>query len=257
MSSRKPFDVLIPFHPDPPPEGATGPSRAQIWEHNRHRWSKVEGARVLVGDDPLIGRGRPFSPARALNRAFMQGRARWVLTYGADELPPTGAQLDDMLARAADPRAHGWAVAFSGTRAVGPASSAGIIAGEDPGAVRIQLRLPTAMGPTVVSRGLFRRTGGYDERFEGWGYEDTAMRRVLHLMAGPSLRPPHRSDCWSLNTVRAVPGRAGANQVLYQELYSPLTERTVGAFIASRGSALLVDDLPPDQAPPSEPRHDQ
>jgi hypothetical protein len=248
------FDVLIPFRADPPPEGAEGPSRQEIWDFCRERWAEVPGATVLVGDEP----GDPFSPGAARNRAFASGTSRWVLAYDSDVLPPSPEQLSEMFARALSGHSHGWAEAFSGTLVLGPAASAAVVAGADPSTVRVLTRQSSAQGPTLVRRSLFRKVRGYDRRFSGWGYEDTALRRLLLLAAGPSLAPLPRWDCWSLNTVRPDRGPKGLrNRELYLQEYSPLTADTVGAFIRALPGLPARDDRGTGGAPPLEADGDQ
>lgn len=51
---------------------------------------------------------------------------------------------------------------------------------------------PSVGGVVVVPRPLWERTGGFDERFVGWGFEDSAF----HAAAGGSLRTP--GEIWHL-----------------------------------------------------------
>lgn len=55
---------------------------------------------------------------------------------------------------------------------------------------RIQYRKLTPGGPRVVARWLWDRTGGFDERFVGWGGEDNAFRFACGKHAGPAQRVP-------------------------------------------------------------------
>jgi hypothetical protein len=236
---RPEIDVLVPFHPD-------SPERSAIWGHNRALWGSLHGdrARVLVGSDPMVGPDRPFSPGRARNRAFEQGSAPLVLCYDSDDLPPVPAQLDEMVDRARSGDGHGWAAAFDGCIFITAAGSRAIVEeGAAVGDVHLAARTTTAAGPTVVSRDLFRSSGGYDERFEGWGFEDTALRRVLHFLAGPSLAPPVRSDCWTMQPAGAETARRrpqdSPNRMLYETYYRPLgSPADVREFLSVRGSFL-------------------
>lgn len=42
----------------------------------------------------------------------------------------------------------------------------------------------------AVSRRLWDRVGGFDERFRGWGYEDSAFRIACELVAGEAIKLP-------------------------------------------------------------------
>jgi GT2 family glycosyltransferase len=49
---------------------------------------------------------------------------------------------------------------------------------------------PAVGGAVVVSRAAFEEVGGYDERFVGWGWEDTSFAIALEKLCGPQTRVP-------------------------------------------------------------------
>ena len=49
---------------------------------------------------------------------------------------------------------------------------------------------PAVGGGVVVSRKAVEEIGGYDERFVGWGYEDTSFVMALETLCGPKVRIP-------------------------------------------------------------------
>lgn len=226
MSGPEPeVSVLLPYYRD-------SGDRERFLEHNSRLWRQVHGGRaeLVVGRDPMAGAGRqPFSPASARNDAFERSTADWLLAYDADALPPTPAQLDDMLDRARGPRGYGWSAAYSGCVFITVEGTRALLDGADIRDVHVDGRTETAMGPTVISRDLFRLAGGYDGRFRGWGFEDLALRRLLHFLAGPSLVPPHRSDVWAMQPAGAETWRRdpadSPNRLLYETYYQPLASK--------------------------------
>ena len=232
MAETKQFDVLIPFHEDVP-------LRRLIWNHNHFLWGDVPGAIIRVSDDPKRKEHGSFSPGRARNAAARKGSADWILAYDSDELPPEPEVIDNAFYRA---RKTGWAGVFSGTRVVKPAGSEAFATGahKDISTLRLSTRVPTATGLILVRRELFNRAHGYDERFEGWGFEDTALRRVLSLLAGSPDPAPSHTDCWSLSPyfldLVALYRASLPNRELYEKEYGHLlTAETLPDLFHSRG----------------------
>lgn len=50
--------------------------------------------------------------------------------------------------------------------------------------------IDTQSSVIAVNRNLWDRTGGFDERFVGWGGEDNAFWKTCHILAGEPLRIP-------------------------------------------------------------------
>lgn len=221
------IDVLIPFWPDVE-------RRQRIWDYNRGLWASLPRMEILVGEDPLVVAGRRFSPARARNSAARKGTGEWLLAYDSDELPPTEEVIQETVSRAG---ACGWAGMFSGTRVLKVASTDALLAGAAGlEQVRLTSRIPSAVGLIVVRRDLFERVGGYDERFEGWGFEDSALRRVLTSVAGSPDPPPRDRDCWSLSPATVDLMAQYRDNLRNRELY----EREYDHL----GSAIALDDRP-------------
>lgn len=61
-------------------------------------------------------------------------------------------------------------------------------------------------GIVALPRRLFDQLGGFDEGFEGWGYEDTAFAIAAETAAGPRINL--RGECWHLFHARAPEARA-------------------------------------------------
>ena len=233
------LDVLIPFYADTP-------LRQTIWNRNHYLWGDVPEANLCVADDPTRTSTGVFSPGRARNEAALKGTADWILAYGSDETPPSPEVLKDTFRRASE---HGWAPMYDGTRVVKPNASEAFARGVATEIEKLHLstRVPSATGLVLVTRDLFRRAGGYDTRFTGWGFEDSALRRVLIALAGIPPYPPSRQDCFSLSPryVDLVALYRGSlpNRELYDREYSGLTEADLPALFERRAAAAASEHL--------------
>ena len=205
-------------------------------------WQQEQYARrglpSFVADDGRTGT-EPFSLARAVNRAAELPGPEYThfLIFGADHALPTNAELADALHRASGlPDSPGWAAIWERTKFLGrPASLSVLERGTDPRSPDLILRtsVRACPGPTIVSREVFDRVGGFDERFEGWGGEDQVFRYRLEKLIGPGIRPPDPSaSCYSLwhpngthrNRERQVHNLALRDQA-YREIDEMVAER--------------------------------
>jgi hypothetical protein len=190
------ISVLVPLGITP---DAAGKHRAEVWRWCSSQWDlmRTRGLvdEVIIGVDPLFGkrqgffreetRGladwpkhpRPFSVARALNDAARHAHGEHFLLFGADHVP--------------DPKAIEWAT--HQLRGYAFARIYDHVAYATEAATRLILHgttMPTdaadwhevsapCPGVLGVRREAFERAGGLDERYEGWGYEDTAFLEAL------------------------------------------------------------------------------
>lgn len=185
------ISVLVPFGAD---ESEAGRHRAAVWAWCRRRWEGFVDARVVdevvVGHDPLVGQctehfewcsggrqthmgafnRRPFSVARALNDAAKHAHGEHLLIFGADHVPDVKA------VEWATHQLRGYAFARIYDRiAIATAAATSIILGNAAFPLdAADWREGGAPCPGVlgVRRAAFDLAGGYDKRFEGWGYED-------------------------------------------------------------------------------------
>jgi hypothetical protein len=177
------ISVLVPFGATP---DAAGAHRAAVWAYCSRKWERLcaLGAvdEIVVGKDPLFGKPdphrrdphqRPFSVARALNAAAEKARGDHFLLFGADHIP-------DMAAIAwATHQLRGYAfariyerVAYATEAATRIILSNSAYPLEAADWHEVSAPCPGVLG---VRRSAWDKAGGLDERYEGWGYEDTAF----------------------------------------------------------------------------------
>jgi hypothetical protein len=190
------ISVLVPFGAD---ESPAGRHRTEVWNWCRRRWQALLDMKIIdelvVGHDPLHGRPdferpyatypldarvpgmRPFSVSRALNDAAKHAHGDQWLMFGADHVPDVKAiewasrQLRlYSFARIYERVAY----ASQGATAVILGNSAFPLDAAD--WHEVSAPCPGVLG---VRREAFERAGGLDERYEGWGYEDTAFLDTL------------------------------------------------------------------------------
>lgn len=177
------ISILLPWR-------SNDPHRIAAWEFNRQRWARL-GIELCVSDD-----GRtdgPFSLARAVNRARRQATGEILAIFGADHIPPDRDRLEWLYAKLTR---HPWTAVYASTRIFSPASTARVLRGETPGAGMESLFIGMCEGIVALRASVWDDVGGMDERFEGWGAEDTAfkvMLRALHPDAGDG-----HGEAWAL-----------------------------------------------------------
>lgn len=207
------ISVIVPFGADDSPAGQ---QRAKVFRWVQSRWNALQDKglidEVIIGIDPLFGRctehlewchagsdllpecphRRPFSVSRALNDAAKHARGDVFLLFGADHVP--------------DPAVVTWAVGMLATHPwvrlhdvvlyADEKLTASILA--DPfgnselythhsGWTRHSAPCP---GVLALTRASFESARGLDERFQGWGYEDTEfLSRLAHLVPAGHMTP--------------------------------------------------------------------
>lgn len=190
------ISVLVPFGATP---DAAGAHRAAVWGYCRRKWEGLRDAgvvdEIVVGHDPLFGKRqgffreepvgleswpkhpRPFSVARALNNAATAAHGDHFLLFGADHVPDVKA------VQWATHQLRGYAFARIHDRVAYATEAATRI-------VLSNLHYPLdaadwnevnapCPGVLAVRRSAWDLAGGLDERYEGWGYEDTAFLDTL------------------------------------------------------------------------------
>lgn len=216
--------VLIPWR-------GGDPQRERVFEYVLAQWAKVP-VQVCVGeDDP----GGPFNCSRAQNRAFKQADRKFLYMVGADTLPDRNSVFfaQNLLS---EPLHCPWLPVFAETSYYSQESTNRILLGADPADEPMDYTLPFCTGPVALTRAAYVATGGMDERFSGWGYEDAAFRQTLAGLFGAPPALPSAARClWHETGHRNA---VSPNEVLMRD-YTPLTEPvSTRAYLDQRGSFL-------------------
>lgn len=180
MDLRRPdLSILVPWRGgDPDREGA--------WEYIQGYWQGIEPdlpfkIEVIEGRDSGVG---PFNCSAAINDAFKVASGKYVAIYGADCLPSATSLIETWyrLHHKGDP----WVPMYNRVEYFDKTGSEEIYNGAFPGTIvpDPKLSVPFQTAFLAMPRSVYKATGGHDERFVGWGAEDAAFRRVLHVLFG-------------------------------------------------------------------------
>lgn len=173
------LSILVPWRPG-------DPDREKAWAYAQKFWQVIEkdlsfSIEVIQGEESGVG---PFNCAQAINSAFNVASGKFVAIYGADCLPSL-----DSLQRTWFALYHEglpWVPMYSTVEYYDKATSEAIYRGGYPSDFTTdpKLNVPFQTAFLAMPRSVYKATGGHDERFIGWGAEDAAFRRVLHVLFG-------------------------------------------------------------------------
>lgn len=191
------ISVLVPWRTDHGP-------RQRAWDYLRPLW-EATGHEIVVGVDDGHG---PFNKSRALNRAFAASTGDVVVCMDADGLPPL-PEFDPSLP---------WQPLYDHTQYLSREASDEVYSGTDPWAVTPERTFPMCTSILAIRRDAWP---GMDERFEGWGLEDTALRVTLTRLHGPAPEPPKRGfRClWHPEAFGDHPEATERNRLLFEAEY--------------------------------------
>jgi hypothetical protein len=169
--------VLVPFRGD-------GDWRDTIWAHCERLWSVLPYELVIgrCADD------RPFSVAEAFNDAASRATGDIFVLYGADQLP----DRDRIEWGIQQLETHQWCALYGATAGYDMTGTNAILAGYLPENVVMGPSVPFCTGILAIRREAWIP---FDERFYGWGCEDTAHRLALETIYGLSPEPTGTLRC--------------------------------------------------------------
>ena len=213
--------VLIPWR-------GGDPQRERVFEYVLRAWRGLP-VQVCVGEDDA---GGPFNCSRAQNRAFKQAEHDYLIMVGADTLPPDVSFIRERFQH----HDEDWFPIFSETAYYSEEATDRILTGANPAGEAFSYVLPFCTGPVAVRRDAYVASGGMDERFSGWGYEDAAFRQTLAGLFGAPPAVPATCRCLHHQTDHRI--AVSPNEVLMRD-YTPLTEPvSTRAYLENRGSFL-------------------
>lgn len=172
--------VIVPFRSD---QG----HRDKLWNHLKTTYWSTTPHEIVVGEH-LDG---PFNRAKAINQAADRD---WDVAVIADS--DTWVPLNQLNAATEMAKTtNRLTAAFTAVMELSQPQTSHLLDGEPlpevPDFDRIRTReLETQSSMLVITRALWDHIGGFDERFKGWGGEDSAMWKAAAILAGP----PNRVD---------------------------------------------------------------
>lgn len=180
------ISILVPWR-------SKEPDRIRAWDHIRPLWEQADVQLCVADDGETYG---PFSVAKAINRARREATGDMLALYGADHLPPPPDKLDWIAERL---NAHPWTAIYASVRIFDLEGTDLICRGADPATCLDHTATTIAMctGILAMRADVFDDIGGMDERFCGWGAEDSAFRLALRTLH-PDGNDVGEGEVWSL-----------------------------------------------------------
>lgn len=206
--------VGIPWRP--------GPGRIEQFNATV-AWWQYHGFEVLFGEDPRFASG-PFNIAAARNWLVdAMGDEPILVLCDADTTPEIDAVNEAIFGTRTDGLVH---LPYHLYRALGHDGSF----------------IPSAVsGVMVFTRAVWEATNGQDERFTGWGYEDTAWALAVTTLVGPIIH--HRGIATAAAHAPAPRDGVGANVVMYRA-YLEVYGKTAAMLALVNGQDLLYGARP-------------
>lgn len=200
--------VLVALRDDSPDQ-----FRIRLWDFVRARLTvdHPDYEVVVASDDGLD----PFNKCVALNRAAAQAAGEVFYILDSDSF------VRPEQVRTAVAELEGWSRPWTRKVKLNERDTATLLGRESWDGTLDALWIRRAENrnsywaapPLLLTRDLFYAAGGLDERFRGWGQEDTAFAWALKALSGPAQSV--RGDCLHLWHPRI--GKSGRDQWTGQE----------------------------------------
>lgn len=174
------LSIVIPWRAHPRRPNAALDIVLEWWR------TTIPDAGIELVDSPERAFARGTAINRGVARAHAQGAELVVITDG-DLVVEAPAVLDAIALARSTGRL---VLPFTHYRALTPEATADVLDGRgDPFAAEAAWVDCWATGASGVIRiDAFLAAGGFDERFMGWGFEDTAFRTAADTLIGRTLR---------------------------------------------------------------------
>lgn len=176
------ISVLIPWRTDHGP-------RERAFDHVRALWEDLP-VELVIGVDNGTPEA-PFNVSRAFNDAAAKASGDVFVLFGADHLP----DFDRVTWAATQLEANAWCALFARTGKYSETDTNAIIDGADPARFDYEHRDDFCYAIIGITRPAWELVHGMDERFQGWGGEDTAFRMALDNLYGPTPAPSDTLRC--------------------------------------------------------------
>jgi hypothetical protein len=217
--------VVIPYGGDDPHRAAAAAHVRAFYRYEFPDWQVAHGFYIQ----------EPFSRARAVNAGIAATDAEIVIVNDADTLCPP-SQVREAV-RLAEERG-GLVRAYTRYRRLSAAASEACVTYKDALAApdesfEWEQDPAYAHGCAVAQAKCWKAVGGYDPRFEGWGYEDCAAELIFNALWPDRRVPGDLVHLWHPGGWTVEDEHR--NSKLYHELY----ERNAGSaasLIAARFS---------------------
>jgi hypothetical protein len=171
---------LVPRRPD-------GGHRDRLWQWCRSHWSEsCPDLPIIEGASPP----GPFNRSAAINRAA-EGPWEVAVILDADVIaPPEQISIAVETARRRGKLVFGFTEYVALNAIVTRRVLEGMPINEAKGAAIRKWNHESSV--VVVTREMWERVGGFDERFVGWGQEDVAFAQACRVLGGEPFRVPGR-----------------------------------------------------------------
>ncbi len=175
--------VLLAYRSD-------GGHRDRLWEWNEKRWRGIfPSYEIVLGEDD----SEVFSRSKARNNAASKASGDIFIIADTDTTCSTN-QIIECLRRTTE---NTWTMPYQIYYNLSQESTESLLI-KDPLApmpkekdFTYEHRVESSpAGILIMSREIFESVGGYDERFNGWGFEDNAFFNTVKEHFGPPLRYP-------------------------------------------------------------------